>query len=340
MSTILYSSPGIPPEWIAAHGLTPSRLIPGHRSGRHPPGMGEGICPFMWQFINEARADLSTAGIVLATTCDQMRRAGDLLRKDFSTPIHLFHTPSTWRSGTSCELFAAELRRLSRFMESVGGRIPSRRKLAGVMQDYERTRQALHALRPRLAPRVHAEMLFTFYRTGRLEIAPGRMPVLREAIRVALVGGPLFHEDLELFDMVEEYGGHVELDGTETGERTFPAGFNLRRTGQDPLQELTRAYADSIPDAFRRPNTLLYEWLADGIRQRKVKGVILCRHLWCDIWHAELQRLRNRLSIPVVDLDFGDEPLTGRSRTRLQAFMESLQSKRSKRKRSTPQAGS
>lgn len=78
---IVYSSPCVPPEWIAAHGLRPCRLIPGRATAESPIPATADICPFLRAFVNEACHRRNTAGVVLVTVCDQMRRAPDLLRQ-------------------------------------------------------------------------------------------------------------------------------------------------------------------------------------------------------------------------------------------------------------------
>ena len=44
---------------------------------------------------------------------------------------------------------------------------------------------------------------------------------------------------------------------------------------------------------------------------------ILLRQVWCDLWHAEVKRLRDWLDLPLLDLDLnGDDPVA-RNRTRV-----------------------
>jgi benzoyl-CoA reductase/2-hydroxyglutaryl-CoA dehydratase subunit BcrC/BadD/HgdB len=125
---------------------------------------------------------------------------------------------------------------------------------------------------------------------------------------------------------VEKYGGQVVLDASTTGERTEPGLFDRRRLQDDPLMELCQAYFGSIPDAFRRPNSELYKWLKHHIADRKVRGIIFLRYLWCDTWHAEVKRLKEWTPLPVLDLEHGDEERSNRQRTtlRIQAFLETF----------------
>ena len=326
---IIYSSPMVPAEWIAAHGFDPSRRVPASRAGRRFPGTR--VCPFMWHFLREASSAAACAGIVLATSCDQMRRAAEYVwparparSRAGNRPVCLFNVPATYGTAASRELFAMELDRLGDFLVDLGGRRPSQSMLARAMNEYDRARAELRSVRSRLSPRTYAEAIGVFVESGRLDLRPGMVQPGPGTTRIAVVGGPLFREDVEIFSIIENCGGYVALDGTENGGRSLPAAFSRRGIEADPVAELTRAYADSIPDAFRRPNTLLYRWLEDGLRDAKPDGIVVCRHLWCDIWHAEVETIRKRSRIPVIDLELENQPVSRRDRTRLEAFVESL----------------
>jgi hypothetical protein len=59
---------------------------------------------------------------------------------------------------------------------------------------------------------------------------------------------------------------------------------------------------------------------------RAVRGLIIWRYVWCDIWHAEVHRLKHWSPVPVLDLDAsdGDEGSLSRTAGRLEAFLEML----------------
>lgn len=319
---VVYSSPFVPVEWIAAHGLAPVRLCAADAAANAPVPAGEGICQYMRRFVNAAcRTD--AAAIVLTTTCDQMRRAPDLFAERTEIPVFLMNVPATWQQAASHRTFRLELKRLGRFFQSLGG-TPS--SLPDVMRAYDEQRSALRALRGIVSARSFAKAIATLQATGRAptDLAPATPPA--DSKPIALVGGPLGAHAFCLFDLIAQYRGEVVLDGTETGERTLPRAFDRRRLCQDPLAELADAYFGSIPDVFRRPNSELYRWLRAGIRARRARGVLVVRHVWCDLWHAEVQRMRELLDIPVVDLDLGsdDRDPMERSRTRVQAFLEAV----------------
>jgi benzoyl-CoA reductase/2-hydroxyglutaryl-CoA dehydratase subunit BcrC/BadD/HgdB len=349
MNTVAYCCPFVPAEWIAAHGLAPARIVPEGEGGkvgkweggkairvqgsgfrvqdprqgaagfsprggdslenraqptpseiRNPRseiGVYAGICPFARGFAGSAMAFGDAAGVVVTSACDQMRRIGDWLAERSTRPVFLMNVPSTC-TPSARGLYASEVRRLGGFLVTIGGKTPSNEELARVMLEYGANREP------------------TSEEVGR----PAK------EVPLALVGGPLLAEDFELFELIEQAGGRVVLDGTEQGERTRPAQFDRERLAVDPFDELVHAYFDTIPDAFRRPDGLLHEWLGREIAARNVRGVILHRYVWCDNWHAEVYRLKETLSVPVLDLDNAGADGGGRARAeaRIRAFVEML----------------
>ncbi len=117
------------------------------------------------------------------------------------------------------------------------------------------------------------------------------------------------------------------LDATETGDRGMCPEFDRRRLRDEPLMELAKAYFGGIQDASRRPNSGLYNWLKCELVGRAVRGIIFRRYLWCDMWHAELRRLKDWTDLPVLDIDAAGDNETDRQRTvnRIRAFLEMLQ---------------
>ena len=54
MKTVLHTCPFVPPEWVAAHGLSPMRITPAAAVPR--PGLTAGVCPFAGAFMAAACA--------------------------------------------------------------------------------------------------------------------------------------------------------------------------------------------------------------------------------------------------------------------------------------------
>jgi len=349
MNTIAYSSPFVPVEWIVAHGLRPHWLRLRAAAGRPLVATARGVCPYAGALVDAALAGIEAAGVVLTTICDQMRYAAALLASRGSCPVFLLNVPSTWQTAAVRKLYLDELRRLGRFLVQLGGQSPGDADLAQVMLAYDRARLAVRAAREWLSARQFADALAELRGPawGLSQFSPERkwdcpLPFPNErkwdcplrspnvplagGIALAILGGPLLEADYALFDLVEQAGGRVVLDATEGGERTLPAPFDPARIASPPLEELAHAYFDAIADAFRRPNDKLYEWLGRELATRQVRGIIFRRYVWCDLWHAELQRLKQWSPVPVLELDAGpdDTSAPNRMQGRVEAFLEML----------------
>jgi benzoyl-CoA reductase/2-hydroxyglutaryl-CoA dehydratase subunit BcrC/BadD/HgdB len=295
VKTILYASPFVPAEWIEAHGLRPCRG--GKKSGQPFSGL-RGICPFARAFVEEAAGAEDIAGVVVTTTCDQMRHAVGLVERRSDRPLFLMNVPATWQTTAARKLYRDEVERLGRFLVNLGGESPSREKLAAVMIRHDDTRKTLRN-------------------------ATQRVPC-STAVPLALVGGPILDDDRSLFDIIHQAGGCVVLDATEGGLRGLPAPLDRARLGHDPLDALVEAYFGGIPDAFRRPNDGLYTWLSRELAAREVRGILFWRYVWCDVWHAELHRLRQWSPVPVAEIGDGEAVSPARLSGRVEAFVETL----------------
>lgn len=325
MKRILYRSPFVPPEWIAAHGFRPSRILPRNLAGSGGPVPAvQGACPFMCGLMQEMCSCTDAAGIVLTTICDQVRHAADLLRRRVDTPVFLMTVPATWQDPAPQALYLSELKRLGRFLVEHGGTAPSDVRLAEFMLEYEKRRSEWRGILSKCGSKACSETMAAFLSSGAVPAADSS-PKPDAGIRTALLGGPMHLDAFDLFDTIERYGGTVVLDATETGERTLPGLLRAANGLQDrPLENLARTYFETIPDAFRRPNTRLYEWMRGSVDERGIQGIVLVRHLWCDTWHAEVARCMDELPVPILDFDLGERDTEVRRSVRIQAFIEVL----------------
>lgn len=290
-------------------------------------GSVEGVCPFVQRFVNEALTNQQACGIIMTTLCDQMRRGFDIVCRG-NTPAFLMNVPNTWQHPGVQKLYLEELNRLGRFLIGLGGKAPSNGDLAEIMFEYDSARSFILAAKGRLSSRQYSEAIAKFNQDGKSDIekhTTGK-EILTDGIPLAIIGGPLLREDLCLFDVVESCGGLIVLDATETGERGMCAQFDHWRLHEAPLMELANAYFGSIPDASRRPNNQLYDWFEQKLVCRKVRGIIFRRYVWCDIWHAELYRLKQWTDLPILDIDVSGrgKALSARIIQRIQAFVEML----------------
>ena len=329
MKKIIYTCPYVPAEWIAAHGLQPSRIIPDSANSGSEIVRTEGLCPYVRGFINEIAAEKGADGLIVTTVCDQMRRSFDIIVRECENPIFLMNVPSTWQTVAAQKLYVDELKRLGRFLVRLGGKAPANDVLAERMLEYDIARKTLLEAREILSAGQFAEAIAIFNRDGPTEI-PKKIAEdkpLISGIPLAIIGSPMMKEDFKILEMAEQAGGRIVLNATETGERGLCPPFDRRNLRQNPLMELADAYLNGIRDASRRPNSELYQWLKSELTARKVRGIIFHRNLWCDIWHAELQRLKDWAGLPVLDIDSTgeSEPDQHRNQNRIRAFLEMLQ---------------
>ena len=344
MDTVLYHCPFVPPEWIAAHGFIPSRPIPPAARAHGSAG----VCPFAQAFA-EWTGKQPAKAVVYTSTCDQMRRMGELARLEGDPRVFLMHVPSSWQAPAARQGYRQELERLGRFLVALGGAAPRPERLTAVLLEHDSRRQTLRAMQPRLKPLAWIRTLRHYYATGELpDAGPGPNPALVQTTRadtagmspasppprrtsparpaaLGLVGSPLLAEQLTVYEAVEAAGGEIVLDGTTNGELALPPPYAARRLAEDPMAAMVELYFQTLPDAFRRPNTLLYEWLTRRCAELGLRGVLFHHQLWCDTWHAEAQRMKESLPIPLLSFQTGGEPVLGaHALSRIQAFLENF----------------
>jgi benzoyl-CoA reductase/2-hydroxyglutaryl-CoA dehydratase subunit BcrC/BadD/HgdB len=295
MLTAAYTSPFVPPELIEAHGWRPQRLIPDHPASVAP----QGACPFASALVETAVSPQRPFDVlILAATCDQMRRAAERISDIIGERAFVLNMPATWQTTAARELYANELARLGRFLLAHGGHAMAPNQLRRLMLEHDDARAAKRSSRSKQDDRY---------------------------IPLALIGGPLRRSDRFLYDVIESAGAYVALDGTETGVRSLAPPFDRARVRIDPMRELIDAYF-RIPDIFRRPNGALFQYLLREIAERSIRAMVLVRFVWCDLWHAEFAHLRERIGLPAVEIDLNcaDAGEVARVRTRIGSLMESL----------------
>jgi benzoyl-CoA reductase/2-hydroxyglutaryl-CoA dehydratase subunit BcrC/BadD/HgdB len=306
---ILYTCPFVPGEWIRAHGLVARRIFPGATSDWPV----NGVCPYAAGWVHVLKEE-PMAAAVFTTTCDQMRRIFERVQDEVD-PLHerlfLMHVPTTWQSQNARDAYASEVLRMGRFLERIGGTAPSANTLAETMREAQaNVRGVIHSSR---TPSSRGPL------RGSLEGGT------RNNIPLALVGSPLMAEQRALFDCVATAGGIIVLDATPSGELGQPGKFNEAAIDSNPFKVLVDAYFDHIPDAFRRPDSMLYEWLAVKLVERGVRGIIFHAQIWCDTWRGEARRLSEWSPVPVLTLDAEEGHAWVRAGGRIQAFVEALQ---------------
>ena len=295
-SVVTCACPFVPVELILASGLQPRRLVSGQWIQRMP--QAEGLCAFVRAYCGSILA-VRPALAVFTTLCDQMRRGWEGLLEppdarlevgDSPVRVFLLHVPRTLTPAAQ-EFYRRELERLADCLGEISGRRPGGSDLAEAMRACQaeraevvngRTRSVLGEQKP---DRPY----------GLPRPAPLRGSTAKARIRLALAGGPLMQEDAQLLEQVDELGGHVALDATDSGEFFFPLDFEPQALERDPLGELATAYF-AIAHPARRPNDAFHARLKQEIARLGIRGIILRRYVRCDTWHAEVACLREQFA--------------------------------------------
>ncbi len=125
---------------------------------------------------------------------------------------------------------------------------------------------------------------------------------------------------------------------TETADSVFRVGLlacclteaddavlqMLRQVGLQIAVHATEGTVDT-PTIAQRPNAPFFEWLRQTSRAAGLQGWVHVRQPWCDLYHAEVPRMKSATALPWLDLETGARPAFATLRTRAEAFAESLQ---------------
>jgi benzoyl-CoA reductase/2-hydroxyglutaryl-CoA dehydratase subunit BcrC/BadD/HgdB len=327
MASILYTSPFVPAEWISAYGLQPVRLYPAHAGDTPALEPLPGLCPYARMLAHSCIQNTSARAVVIAATCDQMRRVAELIARRASIDVFLMHIPVAWQSPASFELYCQELRRLGVFIEQHGGTVPSEQKLVDCMLQSDSERNMLRDMQRAVPSGEYAEMVMRWFESGEIHTAELSGKNCSDGIPVLLAGGPLLKDHLAVYDLIEKSGGSIYFDATENGEFLLPAPYDRRAVLEASFTEMASAFFGSIPAVFQRPNSRLYEYLDKKIHESSFRGILLVRYVWCDLWHAEVQRMKEWTKLPVLDIELNDETpgIDERTKTRIQAFIETIE---------------
>jgi benzoyl-CoA reductase/2-hydroxyglutaryl-CoA dehydratase subunit BcrC/BadD/HgdB len=290
----VYASPWVPSPLLESCGFTPVPIydltgIDG-KSGQQVAT--EGRCPWSQIFSDHAARSHHDA-IILATTCDQMRRSAESIARNTDTPIFILNVPTT-SSPQALRFYQTELSRLTGFLSNISGIEPSGKSLANAISKLNATDpMASNASATATTP-------------------------------VCLLGSHLPVPFVEFNRALNAAGGYVIINGLEYGPSCSP---RLATPAGNPsaealLLDLAEAYFSSIRDIFRRPNNDFYRWLSTAIKKDVPQGILVVRNSWCDQWTVETVRLREWSELPVLELEFTTSDLSLSALSRMQAFIE------------------
>jgi benzoyl-CoA reductase subunit C len=147
--------------------------------------------------------------------------------------------------------------------------------------------------------------------------------------RLMIMGGEL--DSPEYVRVIEGQGGLVVADSLCFGSRMI--WKDVDETTSDPLTALAQYYVADRPSCARMYTRYgeRVEYIRNMIKDFKVDGVIFVRLTFCELWGFEQYSLENdfkQLNIPLLCMDREYSQIgVGQLRTRVQAFLETLEAK-------------
>jgi hypothetical protein len=304
---IATTGPQVPHDRIRAHGYAPLTLPPLATALGSPTA---GVCAAAHGWAEALLSDESRfAAAVLSTRCDQIRRTFETLRARTRLPLFLLNVPATHGTETARRLYAEELNRLDRFLSRLGEG-PQGESLTG------------------LGGTGSASATSTF---GRCSAFGGFPQTAAGACRSASLAA---NGEASPLDRALRHAP----DAAETVERAFRVGLLacclteaddavLRMLPQVGLQIAVHATEGTVdtPTIAQRPNAPFFEWLRKTSRAAGLEGWVHVRQPWCDLYHAEVPRMKSATALPWLDLETGARPAFASLCMRAEAFAETLQ---------------
>jgi benzoyl-CoA reductase/2-hydroxyglutaryl-CoA dehydratase subunit BcrC/BadD/HgdB len=283
-------------------------------------------------------------GFVFTNSCDHSRRLYDILRETKpSTLMHFLSVPHKVGGDEISQWHRGEFALLEETIQKTFGAEVTHDKLRNAVEVYNESRTLLKELydlrksdRPPLSG---AEALGVV-------LAASSMPreefnrILREALEELreregvsgyrarlMVAGSGGCDDPEYYRIIEGQGGLIVTDSLCFGSRYF---WNHVEDEEDLLLALARSY-------LRRPSCAnmtdqvaeRFAFIERMARDFAVDGVIFQRIRHCDLWGGQLFYITEKMKeskIPLLSLEREYRlAATGQLRTRVQAFLESME---------------
>jgi benzoyl-CoA reductase subunit C len=283
-------------------------------------------------------------GFVFTNSCDHSRRLYDVLREKKPFPFMQFlSVPHKVGGEEIAQWHRGEFAALVKAIEESFGAEVTDDKLRSAIRLYAESRALLRELydlrkgdRP---PLTGAETLS-------IVLAASSMPredfnrILRKALAELrereglsghrarlMVAGSGGCDDPEYYRVIEDQGGLIVTDSLCFGSRYF---WNDVEDEEDPLLGLARSYlrrpacanmTDQVAERFEFIKRMTHDFQVDGVIFQRI------RH--CDLWGGQLFYITEKMresNIPLLSLEREYRlGATGQLRTRVQAFLESME---------------
>jgi benzoyl-CoA reductase/2-hydroxyglutaryl-CoA dehydratase subunit BcrC/BadD/HgdB len=282
------------------------------------------------------------------TTCDAKKKVWDVLSAKM--PFHVMEVPQK-KNEFDVRIWRQEVDEFRSKVEDFSGKKVEAGRLAKsikIMNDKRRALLKLSELRRQDPPPISGQDALLVMQmalnadheefTEKLGILNAELafrieknlsPIKAGSKRIMVSGCPSVMGNWKVHALIEQAGGVVVVDETCTGTRYFE---NLVETTSTNVIDMTQALADryfKIKCSCFTPNTERIADVQKKIEEYKVDGVVQYILQYCHTYNIEAMRVEGALKtkgIPSLKIvtDYSEED-TGQLRTRIEAFMETLQ---------------
>lgn len=341
--TAAYACSFVPEEILLAAGMLPQRVIPGTRPALADGSIYPNTCHYIKSLLAEGLSgNFSADLLVIANSCDGMRRLYDLWRKCVKSVPALFLDVPKKKDANSINFFSSELGELAGRVEECAGVCVTDTGLNEAIIACNQARTLMHEVqrlqaRPdsgadgtsvfelylesaRLHPSQMAQKLKDFLS------APREKTNTSEVSRVIVAGNVLNRADL--LELIRSAGGRVPATDTCLGARHFEG--LVPEDSSDPMRALAERYLaracprmEGIGERASRLKRMATDAGAGGIIYSTVK--------FCDSHLYDIPFLHDffgREKIPFLHLE-NDYEWTGlgQLKVRIEAFLALIREK-------------
>ena len=338
----------VPEEILYAADVLPYRLrAPGCTdTASADVYMGHVNCTFVrssLEYIFAGRFDFLD-GFVFTNSCDHSRRLYDVLReKKPFTFMHFLSVPHKVGGDEIAHWHRGEFALLEEAIEKTFGAEVTDDALRNAIEVYNESRTLLKQLydlrKGERPPLTGAETLSIVLAASSMpreafnRILRSALGELREREGVSghrarlMVAGSGGCDDPEYYRIIEDQGGLIVTDSLCFGSRYF---WNPVEDQEDPLLALATSYlhrpscanmTDQVAGRFRFIERMVHDFAVDGVIFQRIRN--------CDLWggqHFYITEKMKEAKIPLLSLEREYRlDATGQLRTRVQAFLESME---------------
>lgn len=284
-------------------------------------------------------------GVISTPYCDGTRRLIDNWEKYLPVPvIHFLHTPHK-NNEEALEYYHQNILEFVAVLERTFQKKLTTDSLREAIATYNHTRrlfQRLYSLRKKDHPPVSGAEVMELYNASAM-ISRKDFNVLLEALvkeaettdRAVpgdlrlMISGTTLHNS-EYVKGIEDLGCVVVMDVLLNGSMNY---LDLIEEDEEPLRAIVRYYLGRFPSPRMHPTDVRFRRVLELAKEYRIDGVIAGVVRYCAPHIYDEVRLSKRLEdqgTPALrlDLEYG-LAATGQIKTRVQAFMEMIEEKRS-----------